>query len=349
MSPHTESNVHQWPKLDLHCHLEGAMRPATILDLYRQNHNQHLTSTVEDIIPLVQINGTEQGFHDWLPLFDTARRAIQTQDDIVRITVEAVEDAARENVVYFELRYSPFFINEVNDLAPEAVVAAAIEGRRQAAARFPDLPVEMILIAQQTGGEAECNAVVDLAEQYRDAGHGSVDIAGDMTRLPLDLYGPIFTRAHDAGLNITVHAGELAPAYTVRTAVEELHASRVGHGIRAIDDPAVVDLLIERDILLEVCITSNLQSRAAPSLAEHPIRALNEAGVKVCINTDDPGISAITLTDEYRLALNKLGFTPEQLGQFNRNAAQAAFTDDITRRRVQEIVNTAYTTIPQES
>jgi adenosine deaminase len=322
--------VRGWPKVDLHCHLEGALRPQTVLELLQANRGLHVGDTVEDILPLVQVTGRERSFFDWLPIFNYFMQAIHTQDDLVRVTLEAVEDAARDGVVYLELRYAPFFISGYNGLPPQAIVEAVSAAGEVAAGRFAT-PVELILIAQQSGGEQECSAVLDLALAHRDRGHRAIDIAGDMTRLPLDLYAPIFTRARDAGLGITVHAGEVAPASTVRTAVVDLHATRIGHGIRSVEDSAVIDLLLERDVLLEVCVTSNLQTRVAASLESHPIRRLVDAGVRVCVNTDDPGVSAITLTDEYVMLLNRLGFPREQFARFNRNAIRSAFTDDGTR------------------
>lgn len=327
MADYTKADVQQWPKIDLHCHLEGAIRPETILDLYRRNHNRFLDGTVEDIRPLAQIDGDETNFFDWLPIFDFVRTAIQTEDDLVRITVEAVEDAAAQNVRYLELRYSPFFITAVNDLVPEAVVEAVAEGRRQAAERVPGTHTELILIVEQSGGVPQAESILDLAQRHR-ADHRGVDIAGDMTKVPLRDYGPVFTRARDAGLAITVHAGEVAPAESVRAAVEGLHAQRIGHGIRSVEDPAVLRLLRERGTLLEVCVTSNLQTRVTESLEAHPVRALRDAGVRLNINTDDPGISGIDLTDEYLLLLNDLDFTREQFAAFNRDAVDAAFTDD---------------------
>ncbi len=343
MTPYALSEVQQWPKIDLHCHLEGAIRLETILDLYRTNHNQHLDSEVEDIRPLAQIDGDENNFFDWLPLFNFVRTAVQTEDDIVRITTEAVEDAAAQNVRYLELRYAPFFITAVNNLTPDAVVEAVVEGRQQAAGRFPDIHTELILIVEQTGGESQAKSILDLALRYRDH-HRALDIAGDMTRVPLEVYGPIFTRARDEGLGITVHAGEVAPPDSVRMAVEDLHATRVGHGIRSAEDPAVMEMLLERGVLLEVCVTSNLQTRVASSLQAHPIRQLRDAGIRLNVNTDDPGISGITLTDEYHLLLTELDFTREQFSVFNHNAIDAAFTDDDIKKKLHQQIGTGYET-----
>jgi adenosine deaminase len=341
MTLYTAGEVRAWPKIDLHCHIEGALRPATVHELYQRNGGRFAGWALEDMLPYIQTTGRETSFFDWLPIFNAFMPAIQTADDMLRVTLEAIEDAYANGVIYLELRYAPFFVTHYNGLAPEAVVEAVGEARRTAAGRWP-LPVELILIVQQPGGEAEANAVLDLARRYADQGHRALDIAGDMNRLPLDVYGPIFTRARDAGLGITVHAGEVSGPETVRTAVEDLHATRVGHGIRSIEDPAVIDLLRERDILLEVCVTSNLQTRAAASLEAHPIRGLAEAGVRVSVNTDDPGVSAITLTDEYLLLLNRLSFTRGQIGQFNAEAARGAFTDGRTRDAVQAAIRQAY-------
>lgn len=151
----------------------------------------------------------------------------------------------------------------------------------------------------------------------------------------MEAYRRAFDRAAEYGLGIMADAGELTSAETVRTAVLDLHATRIGHGICSIDDPGTVDLLIDKEVLLEVCLTSNLHSRVVNTLADHPFDRLAKAGVWVSINSDDPGISAITLTHEYGLVNRLYGYDREALSMLNRRAMLKAFTSEGTRASVQ--------------
>lgn len=327
-----------WPKVELHRHLEGALRPQTLLELFQVNHSRHEGITVEELKPLVQLTGDEESFFDWIPVFDYFMPAIQSADDLIRVTVEAVEDAAADGICYLELRYAPFFIAHYNKLDPEAIVEAVSEGLRQAREQV-DLPVELILIAQQSGGEAEARRIVELAQQYE---HRAVDMAGDMTKLPLDIYAPIFTDARDAGLGITIHAGEVAPPDSVWVAVTQLHATRIGHGIRSIEDKKLLEMLVERGILLEICPSSNVQTRVVESIERHPIVELRREGVSVCINSDDPGLQAVTLSGEYDVLRRVHGFSSADFWTMNFEAASNAFTDNDTKTSVLTVLENHY-------
>ncbi len=330
--------INEWPKVELHRHLEGALRLTTLLDLFQKNHKRHMDITVEELEPLVQLTGNEQSFFDWIPIFDYFMPALQTEDDLVRIIGEAVEDAAADGICYLELRYAPYFIAHYNDLQPETVVEAISEGLQQAHERV-DLPTELILIAQQSGGEAEAKHIVELAQQYQ---HSAVDMAGDMRELPLDIYAPIFSAARDAGLGVTIHAGEVAGPDSVWVAITQLHASRIGHGVRAIEDPKLLEMLVERGILLEICPSSNVQTRVVESIAAHPIRQLMLEGVSVCINTDDPSLQDITLTGEYTQLQQVHGFTSNDFWTANFEAINAAFTSEAVKQQVQQKLEAAY-------
>jgi adenosine deaminase len=321
----SQNSIQHWPKVDLHCHLEGAIRPATLLELYRQNGGRFARASLEELLPWVQVTGAETSLFDFLNKFQDIMPALQREADWQRATVEAIEDAWQDGVIYLELRFCPHFIAEFSPLKPHEAVEAVLAGKESAERRFP-IKVELILIVPQYGGEQIAEEALELAQAYRSRGVQALDVAGDIRQLGLDIYVPVFRRAASDGLQITLHAGEVTPAGTVRLAVEDMFASRIGHGIRSVDDPGVMRMLIERGVLLEVCVSSNLQTRAAQSLAEHPIHRLLEAGVPLCVNTDDPGISRITLTSEYELLQKEAGYTAGTFKDLNLQAIQAAFT-----------------------
>lgn len=333
---YTLEEVRSWPKVDLHRHLEGALRPQTVLDLFRKNRGRYLNTPVETLLPHIQATDRDRSLFDFLAKFDFFMPCLKTEEDLVWVTTEAVEDADGDNILYLELRFCPHFIADYTGLSPRAATEAVVAGKEIAEERFRTR-VELIIIIPQYGGERIGEEAVDLALGYRNRGTRGVDIAGDIRQIGLDPYARVCQRAAAEGLGVTIHAGEIAPAETVRTAVMELHASRIGHGIRSIDDETVLALLREREVLLEVCLTSNLQTRAVASLAEHPIRRLIEAGVRVSVNTDDPGISAISLSDEYEILSNEMGFRRSLFQTLNLDALDAAFTTQERRAALRSL------------
>ncbi|KAA3661705.1 MAG: adenosine deaminase [Chloroflexi bacterium] len=328
--------VHRWPKVDLHCHLEGAIRPTTVLDLYRKNGGVYKNATLEELLPLIQVTGNERSLFDFLAKFKTILPAIKTQLDIMRIAQEVTMDAYNDGVRYLELRYSPHLLRNSTGLDVQDVVDAVTIGVRLAMQQV-EIHVEQIFIVPQFAGPQVGEEMLQLALDNRAHGVQALDLAGDIRHIGMEAYTAVFHQAYEAGLGITVHAGEAAPAESVRMAVEDLHATRIGHGIRSIEDENVISLLRERDVLLEVCVTSNLQTRVASSIETHPIRKLIEAGVRVSVNTDDPGISNITLSDEYNLLMQEKDFDFSLFNALNRDALNAAFTNDERKAALQPV------------
>jgi adenosine deaminase len=198
-----------------------------------------------------------------------------------------------------------------------------------------------VIIDQRLGAAAAAEAV-RWAARYRDWGVTGVDIAGDPTVFPLSDYAGACALARDEGLRTTVHAGELQGPETVRVAVEQLGSKRIGHGIRSIEDPSVIDLLLEREVTLEVSVTSNVFTGATPSLELHPLPRLIEAGVRVTINSDDPAIFDTTLSKEYELVQNTFGLTVADFRRTNLHAVDAAFVDEERRRSVRRAIEQGY-------
>ena len=313
------------PKVELHRHLEGAIRPTTILDLFRKNRREYVDASIQEILPRVQITGAEGSLADFLAKFEFFMPCIQTASDISRITAEAIEDCAADGIAYVELRFSPAFIRRLTGLSCSKAVEAVLRGAHSAGQA---VVVNFILIVPQPEGERVGWDTVRLAADYLSEGVTGVDIADDTRVVGLSEYIRPMAWARAHGLGVTVHAGESEGPLSVRTAVEQLGATRIGHGIRAIEDSAVIELLVDRGVLLEVCPTSNIHTQAAPSIAEHPLPGLIQRGVSVCVNTDDPGISNITLTGEYELACEAFGLSRADLVAMNMRAAQHAFASD---------------------
>jgi adenosine deaminase len=322
------------PLVDLHRHLDGNVRLETILDIGRQHGVKLPADTVEGLRPHAQVLGVEPSLVDFLAKFELLKLVFVDEDAIARIAEENVEDAHREGLAYVELRLSPAFMGAAYGLAPERVLRACCRGVRAGAARWP-VRANLIGIMSRHLGEEVCWTELEAAITCMGEGVVAVDLAGDEANFPGSRFVRHFRRAREAGLHITVHAGEAAGPESVRQAVEELGAERIGHGVRAIEDPAVMALLKARGVAVEQCPTSNIQTSTVPSYAAHPHPPVHRPGLLGTRASDDPGISAIDLPHEYRVARDQLGLAPDELRQLQRNGLRAAFLSDAEKQALQ--------------
>lgn len=324
-----------YPLVELHRHLDGNVRLETVLDL-GQRHGLSLPAwTPEELRPFVQITEPVPSLVAFLAKFEVLQRVIVDYDAVRRIVRENLEDAAAEGIDYLELRFSPCFMAEKHQLDPAGVVSAACDALARALEELP-VRAQLIGILSRTYGSEIAKRELDAIMEGKDRGIVAVDLAGDEAHYPGDLFVDHFARAREAGFHVIAHAGEADGAGSVRQAVLELRAERVGHGIRALEDPAVVELLLDRRIPLEICPTSNLHTSTVVSYAEHPLPKMLEMGLKVSLNTDDPSVSGIDLAHEYRVAHEEMGLSEDDLKALQKNALDAAFLSDEERRALLE-------------
>lgn len=313
-----------YPLVELHRHLDGNVRLETVLELGEQHDLDLPAWTLEELRPFVQVTDPTPDLVSFLAKFDVLQEVMVDLDAVARITRENVEDAAAETIDAIELRFSPYFMGERHGLDPIDVTAAVCDA---VAAARDEIPVhaKLIVILSRTFGPEIAERELEAAIRHRDQGVIAADLAGDEAGFPGDLFVDHFRRLRDAGLHVIAHAGEADGAHSVRQAVLDLGAERIGHGIRSVEDPEVLDLLIERRIPLEVCPTSNVQTSTVPSYREHPLKQFLEKGVVATLNTDDPSISGIDLAHEYRVARDEMGLTEDDLRTLQENAVEAAF------------------------
>lgn len=311
------------PLVDLHRHLDGCVRPETILDLGRRHGLPLPAWDVAGLRPHITVSGRQPGVMEFIARFRWMTGVMVDLDAVRRIAYENVEDARRERLDYVELRFSPWFMAEPHGLDPAGVVEAVADGV-SAAARATGQRVSLIGILSRTYGPVVAARELEALLVHRDR-LVALDLAGDEARFPGELFVEHFRRARDAGLHVTVHAGEASGPDSVRQAVEGLGAERIGHAVRAAGDPALLDLMAERGVAIEANLTSNVQTSTVPDYASHPLRRFLERGLLATINSDDPGISGITLVHEYEVAAPAAGLTPAQIRQAQRNAVAAAF------------------------
>lgn len=313
------------PKIDLHRHLEGSLRLETLLAIALEYDITLPSFDPEGLRPFVQmIPGEPRTSAQFLGKFRVLRQFYRSEQIIKRVTYEVISDAAADNVKYMELRFTPQALNNLMQCNYSDVVGWVCEAVEDAS-RHLDIQVSLILSMNRHEPVEVGEQVLDSAIRHADRGIVGIDLAGQEAGHSGLPFRKLFARAKDAGFGVTIHAGEWAGAENVREAVEALGADRVGHGIRLVEDPALMALLQARGTVLEVCPTSNVQSGAVANFEQHPLHELFRQGVKTTINTDDPLICNVTMSDEISQVLRTMPITLNDVKQQILTAANAAF------------------------
>ncbi|WP_075181718.1 adenosine deaminase [Pantoea sp. 1.19] len=327
---------HDLPLTDIHRHLDGNIRAQTILDLGREFSLPLPANTLETLRPHVQVTQTEPDLVSFLEKLDWGVKVLGSLDACRRVALENMEDAARAGLHYTELRFSPGYMAMTHQLPIAGVVEAVIDGVRAGSQQF-GVQARLIGIMSRTFGEEACLRELEALLAHRDA-ITAVDLAGDELGFPGSAFLSHFTRARDAGFRVTVHAGEAAGPESIWQAIRELGAERIGHGVKAVEDPALMDYLAEHRIGIESCLTSNMQTSTVPSLAAHPLKRFLDHGILATLNTDDPAVQGIELAHEYDVAAPAAGLTPAHIRQAQHNGLEIAFLDDDERRALRQRV-----------
>ncbi len=323
--------VRALPKIDLHRHLEGSLRLETLLAVALEYGIALPSFDVEGLRPFVQmVPGDARSWQTFLAKFQVLRQFYRSETIIKRVTREVIADANADNVKYMELRFTPQALNNLMRCNYEQVVEWVCDAA-EAASRDLDITVALILSMNRHESVEIGEQVLEAAIHFADRGVVGLDLAGQEAGYSALPFRSLFERAKVEGFGVTIHAGEWVGAENVREAVEALGADRVGHGIRTVEDPALVDLLHARGTVLEVCPTSNVQSGAVEDFEVHPLIALYRSGIKTTINTDDPLVCNVTMSDEIMHILEQTPLTLDDVKQHILTAANAAFLPDDRR------------------
>jgi adenosine deaminase len=321
------------PKVDLHRHLEGSLRLRTMLEIAREQGITVPTST-GPLSNLVQMQQSEPfTYQNFLAKFSTLRLFYRSPEVIFRVSREAVEDAAKDNVRYLELRFTPVALSQAERFQLADVMDWVCESARKAASEF-GLRVGLIVSVNRHESLDLAEQVARLALERKDRGVVGLDLAGNEAEFPSRPFAGLFREAQHSGLKLTIHAGEWSGAANVRQALEEFNADRIGHGVRVMEDAAVVALARERRTPFEVCVTSNFHSGVVPPSKKHPLMKMLKEGINVTLGTDDPSISQITLTDEYHRVCEDMDMSQARLKECILAAAQAAFMSGQDQRNL---------------
>ncbi|MBT0587139.1 adenosine deaminase [Alteromonas oceanisediminis] len=320
----------QLPVIDLHRHLDGNIRPQTILDLAQQYGVSLPAMDLDHLLPLVQIQDKTSDLLAFLQRLDYGVSVLKNTDACYRVAYENMQDAKQEGLDYIELRFSPFYMAEHHGLniadVTEAVIQGVEDGQKEYGVR-----ANLIGILSRTYGAEQCLKELDglLAHKSHITG---LDLAGDELGFPAEWFVDHFAKARNADWHITVHAGEADGPDSVSRAINLLGAQRIGHGVAAIKDDNLLRQLANARIPIESCPTSNYQTATVQDLAAHPMKVFLEKGLCVTLNTDDPGVSAIDLAHEYQVAHDVIGISQSDLEGIQRNAVEAAFLSDSEKR-----------------
>jgi len=292
---------------------------------------QHGIVVPDDVLrlsTLVQVQEQDKfTFQNFLSKFNTLRLFYRSPDAIHRITREAIEDAARDNVKYLELRFTPVALSRAERFPLHDVINWVVDSSREAASKY-NVNVKLIASVNRHESADIAEQVAWLAADHIADGIVGLDLAGNEAEFPSKPFYGIFKEAKQAGLHVTIHAGEWGPARHIKEALEELGAERIGHGVRVLEDEDITAMARERKTAFEVCITSNYQSGVVETLEAHPVLRMFENGINITINTDDPSISRITLSNEYYNACDALQMPQFTLKERIVAAALAGFLPD---------------------
>lgn len=316
------SKLRQLPKAELHCHLDGSLRPATLLDLARDQRVRLPKQTAEELAEFMRVDDAND-LEDYLRRFDFTVSVLQTGEALERAAYELAEDAHEDGVRYIEVRNAPI-LNVVKGLNLVEAIEAPLRGLRRAENEL-GITARFIVCALRQLPPASSLDLAKLAVEFRHEGVVAFDLAGGEKGNPASRHAEAFRYARDHNMAVTVHAGEGDGADSIGQAIHICGANRIGHGTRLIEDADLTQYVNDRRIALEVCLTSNVQTRVATSYANHPLREYFDRGLNVTLNTDNRLMSATTLTDEYVFAAEHLGFTVEELAGIALNGFESAF------------------------
>ena len=322
-----DADVRDTPKVELHLHIEGAAQP----DLIRQLAFEKKV----DISGIFDAKGAYRykDFLEFLQVYEAATEVLNSPDDFRRLTLSVLENCAANGVVYAESFLSPEFCGGGDVAAWREYLHAMEEGAAEAEKKFGIIMRGIVTCIRHFGPERAKASALCAAET---AGHfiTGFGMGGDENQGNQRDFAWSYDCAREAGLGLTTHAGEWRGPQEVREAIDDLGVSRIGHGVRCIEDMRLVEQLAEKGVVLEVCPGSNVALGVYPDLKSHPIERLRGYGVKVTVSTDDPPFFHTTMRQEYENLSRTFGWEDWHFAQINRDAAEAAFCDAATRKRI---------------
>ncbi len=320
------------PKAELHCHLDGSLRVATIIDLAQKNNVQLPTTDPDALVKYVSIGDRVGTLEEYISRFDLPLAVLQTPEALTRAAFELAEDAWADGVRYIEVRYSPT-LHTRQDMTEAESIEAVRKGLEQGRDEFGIRSGIIICGIRSIPPEVSLK-LASLAVQYKNNGVVGFDLAGTEENFPAKYHRNAFFMILKNNINTTLHAGEAFGPESIHQAIHYCGAHRIGHGTRLREDPALMQYVNDHRLALEVCLTSNVHTGSVSSIQEHPFKYYYEQGLRVTLNTDNRLVSTTTLSQEYLLAKETFGLTIDDFREIIISGFKSAFISHLERREL---------------
>lgn len=324
------------PKVDLHLHLDGSVRPETILELAREKGVALPAADRLSLLPHMQVQGDCASLNEYLSKFAFVGAFLHSSGALERVACELVEQAAAQRCKYVEVRFAPQ-LHRGEGLSTEEVIHCVLEGLKRGEAAY-GVKARGIAVCLRSHSDRHNVETIEAAARFVDRGIVAVDLAGDEASFPAGRFADVFALARKRDIPITIHAGEAAGPQNIYDAVTKLGASRIGHGVRLREDERTHRLIRAKRIPLEMCPISNIQTKASPNWSAYPIRSYFEDELHVTVNTDNLTVSDTSLEKEYAMLEEHCAFRPDEIARLILNGVDAAFLPDGEKRELRAAV-----------
>lgn len=326
------------PKIELHCHLDGSVRPH-ILEQLAQSQNKPISATGPELAAKLIAPEECQSLLEYLERFDIVLPYLQTTAALELVAYDLIAQVAEENVAYIEVRFAPMLFVK-GGLSISEIVDAILAGLKRGETDF-GVKSNALLCAMRHHSPERNQEVIECAKEFLSRGVAGFDLAGDEAGYPTDLFAELISLGTAHQIPVTLHAGECGCPQNVAESIK-LGATRIGHGIAIQKDPTVLQSCLDNQTLVEMCPTSNFQTKAVLNLADYPFKAFLDAGLNLCINTDNRTVSNTTLTDEYMKLHQWYGISYDTMEALNHNAVDGAFISDQAKRNLHKQLTIDY-------
>ena len=324
------------PKIELHCHLDGSVRVNTIIDIAKKENIKLDSYKKCDIENIVQVPSDCTSLNEYLKRFDLPNKVMQNSKNLKRITFELLEDAYNENVKYIEIRFAPM-LHLNGGLSVKEVIQSVIDGINEAE-KIYDIKGNIILSCMKNMSEEDAILVIEEGKEFLNKGVVAIDLAGPEEEGFARTYERAMKLARGYGYNITIHAGEAASGQNVIDCINILKAQRIGHGVRIKDMKEAYDLVKNTGVTLEMCPTSNIQTKAIEDFKKYPLYDFYKDGINLSINTDNRTVSNIDLTNEIKIISNEFNMSKEEYKDIYLKSVDASFADESTKQWLRSLV-----------
>lgn len=312
------------PKTDLHCHLDGSIRPSTMMDIAKKDKIEIPTYDILKFTQYTGVSGKCTSLKEYLDKFNLPIKIMQSYENIYRVTMELLEDSSKLNIKYIEIRFAPF--NHTKNLSVDDVIKAVLEAIKYGSKKYGIMSTLILCVMRHESPEKSIK-LTDIAKDFLGMGVTAIDLAGNENDFPPELHKRAFEMAKYYGLHRTVHAGETGKPENIIKSIELLYAERIGHGIFAFKDKSVVEYLKRYNVPLEMCIKSNLDTSAVSSYESHPIKSYLDYGLFITVNTDNTTVSNTNIVDEFKRLIKYQNFTCSDIKKTIENGILASFLE----------------------